>query len=111
MNSTLIILLMNCLFFGGWTLLRRNPPKTEWRPLLKTGFAWGILAVLSYAVLFPALKRMGELGRAGIVYPVSGAVLIFVYTLYTRFGLRERLSHRQVAALILVVAGVLAVKL
>lgn len=111
LNSTLIILLMNCLFFGGWTLLRRDPPETEWRPLLRMGTAWGILAVLSYAVLFPALRQMGAHGRAGIVYPVGGAVLIFVYTLYTRFGLREQLSLRQAAALILVVIGVLAVKL
>ena len=54
---------------------------------------------------------MGRIGKAGIVYPVAGAVMIFVYALYTRFFLGERLDLRQKIALGLIVAGIFAVRM
>lgn len=109
--SALILFLANCVCFGIWAMIRRSGEPILWRPVMRIGGAWGLAAFASYALLFPTLNWMGRIGKAGIVYPVAGAVMIFVYALYTRFFLGERLDLRQKIALGLIVAGIFAVRM
>ncbi len=108
--SALILFLVNCVCFGIWALARRKET-VAWGKVCRIGGAWGVAAFASYGLLFPTLNLMGRIGKAGIVYPVAGAVMIFVYALYTRFFLKEKLSGMQKAALILIVAGIIAVRM
>ena len=108
--SALILFLVNRVCFGIWALARRKET-VAWGKVCRIGGAWGVAAFASYGLLFPTLNLMGRIGKAGIVYPVAGAVMIFVYALYTRFFLKEKLSGMQKAALILIVAGIIAVRM
>ncbi len=95
-------------------LLCRRRHYAAWpaRRLLATyPVLWGILAVVSYSFLFKALKYLGEMGRSGLAYPFCSAVQLFCFALFCRVAYHDRLTPRQMAALLLIVAGIFAARM
>lgn len=110
--KTSLVFLTNIVFFSGVIFYRRHKVEpSPRRPLFAWTVIWSMLAIGSYATLFAALSHLGALNRTGIVFPIGGAVQIFSFAIIARCLWKEKLTPLQLAALVLIVVGIIAVRL
>lgn len=109
--AAFVVLLTNTIVFGMAILFRGSSHNAPFRRVLTYGLFWGGLAVLSYLVLFLALRLMGKHAQAGIVFPVACAMTIVGFSIFSRVWLKEILSRRQILALAAIIVGIFMIKL
>ena len=109
LGKTGCIMLTYVVVFSIIALARRTHMEGNKKIFYTSALTWGILALTSYATLFFGIKWLSSISRAGIAYPICISIQMIAFTLYTRFFLKEKLSPLQIAALILIVVGVIAV--
>lgn len=98
-----------------WTLVReirqRGSAKEMFRGLKNP---WLYLYVLgmqpfnlffAYVLLYPGLDAMGRAGVGSVCYPLMVGSCIVSFSLYSIFGLKEKVTKVQIAALVLCVIG------
>lgn len=73
--------------------------------------ALGGCAVSSYSVLLPTLTILGRMNEAGIVFPVSCAISILLFSIFTSIRYKEKQTWSQKLAFASICAGILLVKL
>ncbi len=109
-KTLLIMLTYICVYFTVSVVTFRRSEKIDVWALARSAVPWGVLAILSYAVLFVTLKYLGEIGRAGIAYALCGAVQLLLFTAATRVVFHDKLNAKQMAALALIIIGIFAVE-
>ena len=90
--------------------VERKELQKNWRQVLRYGILWGILAGLSYRVLFETIDRMNEIGRSGLVYPIGCSVCILTFYLYSAIRLRDKISWRQMLMIAGIITGVVLLR-
>jgi len=113
MMKTAFVVATYVLIYWSIVFARRRTYKTmpSVRTLATYPVIWGILAIVSYTFLFAALKYMGQIGRSGLTYPLCGAVQIFFFALFCKCVYKDKLTPRQIAALVLIIVGIFAVQM
>ncbi len=106
-----LLLTTYAICFGISALIFRAKEKPNMKVLLKTGLSWSVVAVTSYGCLFAALHRMNEIGRLGIMFPIACSTQILSFCVVTPIVFHERFTHRQIAAIALIIIGIFAVEL
>lgn len=109
--SAFFTLFTNALSFMIILLTGKKTCPVSWKVQLPFSFAWGTVAATAFFILFMTFRLMGEKGQAGLVYPVASSVEIILFTLFTRFALKEKLTWKQIVALAVIVIGIFMVKL
>ena len=110
--KTALVFSTNIVFFSIVIACRRHSAAPcPRRPLVAWALLWSLLAIGSYAALFAALHHLGPLNRAGIAFPIGGAVQIFAFALIARCCWKEKLTPLQLIALALIILGIIAVRL
>ena len=109
LGRTLLILIT---YLVVWTIVILIRRMFDW-PRSLTAYAsmasWGVLAIVSYFLLFSSVHAMEPIGRTGIVYPIAGTFQILLFSIYTRVVLKEKLNLFQIAAMALIFAGMFTI--
>lgn len=79
--------------------------------LIPFGVAWGILAILSYLILFQALEGRTQVNGGGMVFAIASASNILVFALVSKLRLKEQMTLRSVSALMGIILGILVMRL
>lgn len=106
-----LIQIVNAIFFLIWILVEGHNSFKELKRACRFGLFWGICAAASFCVLFFALRALGEMQQAGIVFPTGCSITILLYSIFTSLRFREKLTWSQYLAFILVSVGIFLIKL
>lgn len=106
-----LFLTVSTLFYALGMIRSGRPAPELLRKTLGFGIVWGVLALLSYRILFGALEIMEKFHRSGVVFAISCSGAIIFFWLFSALKLCDRVSSRQLLILGLILAGILAVRL
>ncbi len=110
LKSALILTVSTAVYGTGAWIDRRRPRRLKFRSL-RYGLLWSIAATLSYYVLFCSIAVMAESNRSGVVFALAGSMTIVLFWLFSALKLRDRVSKRQIAILLLILAGIVTIRL
>ena len=109
-SGACVLQAVNALFFLGRALGTKETTRRQRKGSLLAGILWGFCAAASYATLLQALRLMGEIKQAGLLFPVANGMTILLFTAFTAIRFREHLTAAQWGAFAGVVAGIFLVK-
>ena len=110
-SGACILQATNALFFLGRSCCTKKVTRPQIICSLRAGLLWGCFAATCYATLLRTLRLLGEIGQAGLLFPVGNSMTILLFTAFTTLRFRERLTVAQWGAFAAVVVGILLVKL
>jgi len=107
---SVIVMSVSIFVFGTIVYIRRRIARFE-RGIIKWSVLWGVLAILSFSLLFHALNRMSIYGSTGIVFAVGSSMCIVGFSLFSWFKLNEKFSRITVSAIALIIIGIISIRL
>lgn len=110
-HGAVMIFGANVVLFAIWSFREIRLHPVHWKVDVKYGLLWGGCAVSSYSVLLPTLTILGRMNEAGIVFPVSCAISILLFSIFTSIRYKEKQTWSQKLAFASICAGILLVKL